>query len=159
MCPVSIIFLSILGANMTLKILQKSRIWGPSWPKLAQVGPIMGLFGTKLAQVGATWGHLERSWDSSWTKLGQVGSKMSNMTLNDPKDTQKHLDHKPVKYRTWSALFCFARVQILCVVWLLAAGVWLLTSKQANRKAEWNLNHVSYTGSRTGNKHWQAKIQ
>ena len=25
------------------------------------------------------------------------------MTLNDPKDTQKHLDHKPVRNRTGSA--------------------------------------------------------
>ena len=55
--PVSIIFLSILGANMTVKILQKSRILGPSWPKLGQVGDMLPHIGTMLGHLGAMLDH------------------------------------------------------------------------------------------------------
>ena len=57
--------LSILGANMTLEVLQKSEISRPSWPKLGQVGgmllhlgAMLGHLGAMLAHFGAMLGHL-----------------------------------------------------------------------------------------------------
>ena len=55
--PVNINFLSILGANMTLKILQKSRISGPSWPKLGNVGDMLLHLGAMLGHLGAIFNH------------------------------------------------------------------------------------------------------
>ena len=64
-------FLKILEANMTLKIYEKSRIWGSSWPKLAQVEPNLSQLEANLRQLGASWGHLGRSWGQHRAKMSQ----------------------------------------------------------------------------------------
>ena len=80
---------------------------GLSWHKLGLSWDYLAPSWPKLAQLEAILSDLETQVGPSWAKLGQVGSKMSNMTLNDPKDTQKHPQHKPVINRTGSA---FARI-------------------------------------------------
>ena len=51
-------------------------------------------------------------------------------------------------------VFYFARVQFLCVVWLLAAGVWLLAKPESTKK----LNETQ-TADHTQAVEQEAKIE
>ena len=80
---------------MTLKILQKSRIWGPSWPKLRQVGAMLphlgamlGHLGAMLDHFGAMLGHLVAMLEPCWANLAKVSKIEQNFRLLE-------LPHRP----------------------------------------------------------------
>ena len=63
-------------------------------------------FGAKLdvfGLVGGIVGYMEASGGQHGAKMTQDGQWMRKCIQHDPKDTQKHLDHKPVMNRTGSA--------------------------------------------------------
>ena len=91
--PINVEILSILGANMTLKIHQKFKIWTQAGPSWVQVGPCWAKLGPCWSYVGLCWRILGPCWamlgnldllpplrEASWSELGrQVGPKLAQV--------------------------------------------------------------------------------
>ena len=73
-----------------LQNASKIQLWGPSWPKLAQLGPNMGQLGANMAHLGPNLAELA-------SNLGQLGANLDPSSLQDASRRRKNGGNLGVK--------------------------------------------------------------